>query len=170
MMEDLEKPKESKRAKVRPAWADAFNRRLDIALGRSGLNRNKLSNQMGIGRSSASEWYRSTMPSADNLVSISTLLNVPIDWLVGRGPDQIPMSDAAHKIMDGEAMSLASAAAAEFFIQARKLPSPDGIAHVISSAYGWLLEEKAEKGAIPSFEAAVRFLRHGVNVGQGGHG
>lgn len=152
----------SKKAKVRPEWADEFNRRLDLALQSAGSNRNRLAAQMGISPASASGWRKDSVPSLDNLREISAALGVSMDWLVGRGSDQIPSAMAEQRPMERKAVAIAAAAATSLAADALQLPAPDDFAAMILRTHDWLISMRREDGALPSVSDATNFLRHAL--------
>lgn len=62
-----------------------FGRRLRVAMSAKGLKQYEVSEAMGVGHASASNWMRGhAMPEASALPELAQLLGVSIDWLCGR--------------------------------------------------------------------------------------
>lgn len=152
----------SRKAKVRPAWVDEFNRRLDLALATRKMRRQGLSKAICITPASVSGWKKESAPSLDNLMAISDLLGVSVDWLLGRGSDQLPAASAQPIPMDRAAVSIAANAVADLISDSLKLPASDDIAAMILRTHDWVVSMRRQDGALPGIADTANFLRHAL--------
>ncbi|BAE50312.1 helix-turn-helix domain-containing protein [Paramagnetospirillum magneticum] len=152
----------SRKAKIRPSWVDEFNRRLDLALAERKMRRQGLSKEIGITPASVSGWKKESAPSLDNLMTIADLLGVSVDWLLGRGSDQLPSALAQAVPMDRDAVAVAAAAVTELISDSLKLPAADDVAAMVLRTHDWVVSMRRQDGTLPGIADAANFLRHAL--------
>lgn len=60
---------------------------------RKGITISKLESDLGFGNSSIKKWEKSSSPSIDKIVKVSTYFDVSIDYLMGRTDVESSMSE-----------------------------------------------------------------------------
>lgn len=60
---------------------------------RKGITISKLESDLGFGNSSIKKWEKSSSPSIDKIVKVSTYFDVSIDYLMGRTDIESSMSE-----------------------------------------------------------------------------
>jgi helix-turn-helix protein len=72
----------------------AFSSRLQYRMGQIERTSGWLSRRAGVSKSTASNWVHGrTMPPAERVVQLAGLLHVPVGWLLGEGPLDLPMPE-----------------------------------------------------------------------------
>lgn len=150
-----------------PPWAKALARRVRLLRGDESLE--KFGQRFGLSRVSVYHWeIGKTQPSLENLELLSREFGVSIDWLMGRGPDDLAeqaraTSDVAPA-MDRDAMMLATAAVCQVAIDTKRLPTPDHLASLVAATHDWIVAHDKDGTSPPSFSDAVSFLRGALQL------
>ncbi|GEM_PF-6369896 len=152
----------TRRAEKRP-WSDVLARRIRLA--RGSLTQQALADRLGISKPSLSSWENAdTAPTVDNLDQLSRELHVSIDWLMGRGPEDLPAIVAEETPLQRSRVATAAAAVLDALLQIRRAPTPEDLAAMILVTHDWAAGNEKQRGAPPSFEEVLAFVRDSMKM------
>lgn len=152
----------TKRAIKRP-WTDVLAKRLHLARGK--MTQEALGARIGVKKPSISSWESGeTAPSLDNLYQISAVTGLSLDWLMGRGPDELPELIQASETLSRARIALASSAVLQVLLEARRMVAPEDLSAMILATHDWAASNEKQRGALPTFEEVATFVRHAVKM------
>lgn len=120
-----------------------------------------------VNKSSISSWENGdTAPSLDNIEQISRILGYSVDWLLGRGPDDLPAQIAAGESASRHRVAFAAAAVVEALVEMRRISSPEDVSAMLLATLDWANANEQQRGTPPSYGETVTFVRHAMQIRQ----
>jgi len=95
---------------------------------------------------------------------LSRELHVSIDWLMGRGPEDLPAIVAEETPLQRSRVATAAAAVLDALLQIRRAPTPEDLAAMILVTHDWAAGNEKQRGAPPSFEEVLAFVRDSMKM------